>query len=96
MLLCTAGEKIYHIFKPAGQWKKRVDNMQTEIDELRSYTDWNRWNLNISAVPAFLFFGTFLFWITIQKLLVFARFYPFEWKKRWKLLVLIRITAQLD
>ena len=39
VLLCTAGEKIYHIFKPAGQWKKRVDNMQTEIDELRSYTD---------------------------------------------------------
>ena len=37
VLLCTAGEKIYHIFKPAANWKKKVDSMETEIKELRSY-----------------------------------------------------------
>lgn len=39
VLLCTAGEKIYHIFKPAANWKKKVDSMETELKELRSYTD---------------------------------------------------------
>lgn len=39
VLLFTAGEKIYHIFKPAANWKKKVDNMQAEIKELRSFTD---------------------------------------------------------
>lgn len=39
VLLCTAGEKIYHIFKPAANWKKNVDSMQAEIKEVRSHTD---------------------------------------------------------
>lgn len=39
VLLFTAGEKIYHLFKPAANWKKKVDGMQAEINELRSFTD---------------------------------------------------------
>jgi len=39
VLLFTAGEKIYHLFKPAANWKKKVDSMQAEINELRSFTD---------------------------------------------------------
>lgn len=39
VLLCTAGEKTYHIFKPVGNWKKKVDDMQTELNEVRSYTE---------------------------------------------------------
>lgn len=39
VLLCTAGEKIYHIFKPAANWKNKVDDMQEELEEVHSYTD---------------------------------------------------------
>ena len=39
VLLCTAGEKIYHIFKPAADWKKKIDNLQGEVKELREHTN---------------------------------------------------------
>lgn len=39
VLLLTAGEKIYRIFKPAADWKKKVDSLQEEIEEQRSHTD---------------------------------------------------------
>lgn len=39
VLLYNAGEKIYRIFKPAADWKKKVDRLQSEVEELRSYTD---------------------------------------------------------
>lgn len=38
VLLCTAGEKVYHIFKPAAHWKKKVDKLQDEIKELQDHT----------------------------------------------------------
>ena len=37
VLLCTAGEKIYHIFKPAANWKKKVDGLQAEVEELKKH-----------------------------------------------------------
>ena len=39
VLLFTAGEKIYHIIKPAASWKKKVDSLQTEIKELQDHTN---------------------------------------------------------
>lgn len=39
VLLCTAGEKIYHIFKPAADWKKKIDGLQGEVKELREHTN---------------------------------------------------------
>ena len=39
VLLFTAGEKIFRIFKPAANLKRKVDSMEAEIKELRSYTD---------------------------------------------------------
>lgn len=39
VLLCTAGEKIYHIFKPAANWKKKVDGLQEEVKELQTHTN---------------------------------------------------------
>lgn len=38
VLLCTAGEKIYHIFKPAANWKRKVDGLEADIEELRKHT----------------------------------------------------------
>ena len=39
VLLCTAGEKIYHIFKPAANWKRKVDSLQTEVADLKSHSN---------------------------------------------------------
>ncbi len=39
VLLCTAGEKIYHIFKPAANWKKKVDGLQSEVEELKNHSN---------------------------------------------------------
>ena len=39
ILLWNIGEKVYKLIKPASDWKKRVDAQQTELQELRDYTD---------------------------------------------------------
>lgn len=39
ILLWNVGEKIYRIIKPAADWKKRVDDQQKELQEVRSFTD---------------------------------------------------------
>ena len=39
ILLWNVGEKIYKIIKPAADWKKRVDDQQKELQEVRSFTD---------------------------------------------------------
>lgn len=39
ILLWNVCEKLYKIIKPASNWKKRVDDQQKELQELRSFTD---------------------------------------------------------
>lgn len=39
ILLFNVGEKLYKILKPASDWKKRVDDQQKELTELRTFTD---------------------------------------------------------
>ena len=39
ILLWNVGEKVYKIIKPAADWKKRVDDQQKELQEVRSFTD---------------------------------------------------------
>ena len=39
VLLWNVGEKVYKIIKPAADWKKRVDDQQKELQEVRSFTD---------------------------------------------------------
>lgn len=39
VLIITAAEKVYRIIRPATSWKKKVDAMETEIRELKAYTE---------------------------------------------------------